>query len=256
MGNPFISCQCVTYARVERLEEAIACFLCQTVTDSELVILNTFPLQKLSFNHPRVRIINLETRPPCLGAARNSCVPISKAGRVVIWDDDDLYLPHHLETFARHFGQNQWLSFVGHFQANNFQIKGVGGFVQNQIGYTKEAWWRMGGYGSINSGEDRDFNDRLRAKCRGRWVHLKPDELSFIMSWNNGVCHISGLGEDKAGEASGYDRVANWVRERVATGAVRTGNIVLRPRLSRDWSAMAKGYLAQMPAKDAATCPT
>ena len=50
-----------TYGRADMVEEALYSFLNQEYEgESELVIVNDYPLQKLIFDHPKVRIINLD----------------------------------------------------------------------------------------------------------------------------------------------------------------------------------------------------
>jgi hypothetical protein len=56
-----ISCKCITYGRVDLLEESLYSFLNQNYDgDSEMLIVNDYPEQKLYFDHPKVRIINLD----------------------------------------------------------------------------------------------------------------------------------------------------------------------------------------------------
>jgi len=50
----------ITYGRVEFLEESLHSFLIQDYPEKELVIVNDYPLQKLVFDHPQVRIYNLD----------------------------------------------------------------------------------------------------------------------------------------------------------------------------------------------------
>ena len=63
MTYPFISCKCITYGRVHTLEESIYSFINQEYPGKkELVIINDYPLQRLEFNHPEVKIFNLDYR--------------------------------------------------------------------------------------------------------------------------------------------------------------------------------------------------
>ena len=70
-----ISCKCITYGRVDTLEEALYSFLIQEYQgDSELVIVNDYPLQKLHFDHPRVKIFNLDTTFETIGDKENFAI--------------------------------------------------------------------------------------------------------------------------------------------------------------------------------------
>ena len=58
---PFISCKCITYGRTDLLVESLYSFLIQDYPKDkcELVIVNDYPLQKLHYPHPQVKIYNL-----------------------------------------------------------------------------------------------------------------------------------------------------------------------------------------------------
>ena len=61
MEFPFISCKCITYGRVNFLEESLYSFLNQDYPGKkELIIVNDYPLQTLVFEHPDVKIYNLD----------------------------------------------------------------------------------------------------------------------------------------------------------------------------------------------------
>ena len=62
MDYPSISCKCITYGRVATLEESIYSFLKQDypADKCELIIVNDYPLQTLIFEHPQIKIVNLD----------------------------------------------------------------------------------------------------------------------------------------------------------------------------------------------------
>ena len=68
MEYPFISAKCITYGRVDTLEESIQSFLQQEFPGKkELIIVNDYPLQKLIFDHPEIKIYNLDETFPTIG---------------------------------------------------------------------------------------------------------------------------------------------------------------------------------------------
>src|SRR4051812_17647225 len=104
--KPHITAVCLTYGRVEYLNEAIQMFLDQTYDGpKQLIVFNSFTKQRLAGSFPNVRIINAPERPPTLGDCRNQAIQLANQGLIVIWDDDDAYLPNHLENFANHYGE-------------------------------------------------------------------------------------------------------------------------------------------------------
>lgn len=94
-----IDCLMGTYARHSVAREALACFLQQSVTaEATLLIYNQHPLP-LHFDHPRVRVVNeaLPAAPLRLIKQRMLDLADPSADLVHWWDDDDLYLPWHLQ---------------------------------------------------------------------------------------------------------------------------------------------------------------
>ena len=100
-----ISLKCVTYGRVEFLEEQIQSFLQQDYPkDScELVIVNDYPLQHLVYDHPQVRIFNLDKTFDTIGAKENFAMQQCKGDIIVQYDDDDIALPNHLQNIHKYF---------------------------------------------------------------------------------------------------------------------------------------------------------
>ena len=110
----FLSAICPVYGGVAWLEEAIDCFLKQDYTgDRELIIVNSFPDQKLKIEADDVRVVNLPVRPQNLGQLRNCAVSLAMGDAIVVWDSDDVFLPHHLSLFAESYGTDDawvWLN--------------------------------------------------------------------------------------------------------------------------------------------------
>src|SRR4051812_18502102 len=112
------------------VEEAIESFLMQTYPDKELIVLNDTPGQRLEFNHPEVKIINLDERCPDLSDKIIKMIEVSTGQILRRWDDDDINLPFALQFSQRKLGENlEWrpgnywydpghLEFVKHSPAN------------------------------------------------------------------------------------------------------------------------------------------
>lgn len=95
---PPVSCCMPTYGRsVEVLNESVQSFLDQDYPgDKELVIYNDHEGIEFVFDHPEVRIVNSKMREASLGEKYNKTVGFAKYDYIVLWDDDDIYLPHRL----------------------------------------------------------------------------------------------------------------------------------------------------------------
>lgn len=247
MKLPFISAICLQYGDVPQLEDSLGCFLSQDYQgEHEIVILNSFSRQKLQFEHPRVRIINLLERPPSLADCRNMAVEHALGTHIVIWDSDDAFAPWYLSTIAKHFGDGEWAWMDKQFSIVGWKIKEIVKGSMNSVVFTKEAWSRIGGYhGGLNVGEDRQFVGRLTSAMKGQRITLAPEEIGFLYSWGEGNYHISGEGEDRPGRRVSYDRVRQDMEKRVSNGRARTGEITLVPAAKRDYGEMARRFISQ-----------
>src|SRR6267142_1347643 len=246
--KPHITAMCCTYGRVEYLNDVIQMFLDQTYDGpKELLILNSFNRQNLKGSFQNVCIHNLDTRPPNLGACRNVAIELAKEGLIVIWDDDDGYLPNHLENFAKHYEPGiDWIWHARQFYMEAYQIKGIVQGSYNSLAFTKEAWRKAGGYPNHNSGEDREFISRLnKVGTNGKRVELEDRELSFLYHWGQGTYHISGHSDDQKGMLTGHDRIAAHTRDLATKGLIPTGDIVLEPKLKHNYVQMRDDFLAE-----------
>ncbi len=87
--------------------ESLASFLQQSITHATLLIYNQHPVP-LHFDHPRVRVVNEAPPPGSLRYIRQRMHKLANPAATFIhwWDDDDLYLPWHLEDCLSHIGDN------------------------------------------------------------------------------------------------------------------------------------------------------
>lgn len=241
-----ITALCVTYGRVKWLQSALGDFLSQVNPGpSELLIVNTLPSQRLEGSFPNVRILNLGYRPDSLGEARNIGVKEAQGDRIVIYDDDDRYLPHFLRVFAENWGpDDEWLWLDKRWWAEGDEIKGmVGGCHGGCFGFTKEAWKAMGGYPQITVGEDRVLVSQITQRFKGRRVMFDNAIPPFICCWGQGTYHISGGGEDKPNAVSAHTRIAAELSRRTATGQEKTGKIVLKPTFDKGWLPKIEAFM-------------
>lgn len=240
----------ITYARIDFLNESIACFLAQEYPSKSLIVLNTYPRQKLRGEFPNVRIVNCEKRPSSLAEARNMAVEFAPHHAIcATLDDDDAILPDHFTSFAKHFEKDidwVWQSKMLYFE--NFKPKGIvkGNF--NCVAYRKAAFLKAGKFpDGITVGEDRDFVGRLTAKCPGKKVDLTDDEVTFLYAWGqpDGVYHISGLGEDQRNKVSAHTRIEQWTEDRVRRKLIPVGEIVLKPELRHDYPRLVQEFIGK-----------
>lgn len=240
-----ITALCVTYGRVRWLEQALADFLAQEKPGpSELLIVNTFPKQTLKGEFPNVRIMNLTYRPGSLGHARNLGVADAKGDRIIIYDDDDRYLPHHIRMFTENWTPGEdWLWLDKRFFADGDQIKGIlRGCHGGCFGFTKRAWSAVGGYPDLTVGEDRQLVQRI-TKFPGKIYRIGNQMPPFIACWGNGVYHISGQGDDQPTSITAHVRAESALARRMGSGEEKTGTIQLQPNATAKWLSKATAFM-------------
>lgn len=236
----------VTSGRTAHLQEALACFAAQDYAEKRMVILNTFPKQKLTTDVPNVRIINCEARPDSLGEARNLAVAVCEDGAVIPWDDDDLYLPHHLRLYAEAFEKTgaAWIRAFPVWYSEQWKIGKMFNTWVNAVAFQKWAWRTIQGYPAITVGEDQAFFSKL-SQLKGASLELQPKEISAIYCFGNNAYHVSGKGPDKPDEQPAWVRYQKDLDRRVANGLEPVGDIKLVPTLKHDPRVMVAEFLGE-----------
>lgn len=198
MSDQGVSCLCLTYGRPHLLEEAVESFLRQSWDGpKELVIVNDHPRQTLIYDHPQVVIINLKRRLRTLGEKRNLSVALAKYDNLLVWDDDDIYMPWRIEETmkslpAKHFFKcpNAWVMNDGRIEPNVGYNLYHGG-----TAYTRWLFEQSGGYSIMNGGEDADIENKFQKVGNGQyWPHteLPHERLYYIYRWSHGSYHTTG----------------------------------------------------------------
>lgn len=242
-----ISCKCITYGRVEHLEESLESFLRQDYTgDHELVIVNDYPRQRLHFDHPRVRIINLDFTFETIGEKENFAVSACRYDTVAVWDDDDIALPHHLRNIDRYYPGHDLLHWQRGVSFVDGTIEALTSLGNSGIVYSKPRWREAGGHPFENAGYDVTFVNRLRARgARLALAMPPPQEVSWFYRWRRGAFHMSGMGTDHEGRPNVVLRHSAHIEALRQAGEIPTGDVELRPRWKRDYGALLAEYVRE-----------
>jgi glycosyltransferase involved in cell wall biosynthesis/GR25 family glycosyltransferase involved in LPS biosynthesis len=248
---PPVSCICPTYGRVELLEEAIQSFLQQDYPgQKELIILNDYAEQTLDFDHPEVRIINVPKRFNSVGEKYKAAAGLCTHDLIVVWHDDDIYLPHRLSFSVAHFNPKR-----GFFKANSAWFWNDGrlsGPDRNTFHggscFSRELFTEAQGYPHVGNTYDIGFEvlcEDLRVGAT-KGQQITPEDVYYIYRWaGTGSYHLSLTGQN----GHGRDAVAAHVREQAERGQIERGQIRLAPRWKTDYAALVRNYLANAPAK-------
>lgn len=127
---PLVSVVISTFNRAQYLPLAVRSVLAQTMTDFELIVVNDGSTDHTrdvleNIGDDRVRVFNRHNQG--LAAARNFATAKARGKYVAVMDDDDLMLPHRLETSlnAITHGANGsyggWIDFVHETGARQFK---------------------------------------------------------------------------------------------------------------------------------------
>jgi glycosyltransferase involved in cell wall biosynthesis len=196
------------------LRESIWCFLQQDYPNKELIILNDHPepiyLDRL---YPNVHLFNMPHRFGSLGEKRNFSVSLARGEYLLPWDDDDLFLPWRVsDSLKRLLADPDKWAFKPNgawMSTHNRDYNVVHNVFHNQIAMHRRAFDHAGGYKAMNNGEDIDFESRIPGSrwCRGP---SRVDELVYVYRWGNNVTHISGLGMDRPGQPTAWEKVGEY----------------------------------------------
>lgn len=230
-----------TYGRPELLNEAVEGFLRQTVSDCELLILNDRHDQQIVFGHPRVRIFNTATR-MSVGAKRNLLNELARGALVADWDDDDIYLPTHLEHALRMlslyrtplFGKQRW---QWKYHGAKYCRICPAGYLHTAL---MNRQWRqeIGGYRDQTRKSDLELLGRIQKSG----VLFGPQRMyhspTFIQRYESSRQHVS---VDCTPDESDADRHLRIECETTARGV--TGAVTIIPGWKSDYQKLADDSL-------------
>ena len=210
-----IAAVCCTWCRPEQLSHLIRCFELQDYPERELIILDDAG-QYHSQEGDRWKLISCTQRYPTLGDKRNAAVSLTSPDTeaIAIFDDDDLYLPWALSAIKAGLEHADWTRpslVMGLQQVNRLKACPSNGLFHASWGYRRDLFERVGGYPSINSGEDQALAERFvgqKTKCSDPIaLGYKP---YFVHGWDDNW-HISAYGHDA------YEDLGNLPRSFIGT---------------------------------------
>lgn len=243
---PFISCKCITYGRVEMLEESLHSFLQQDypADKCELVIVNDYPLQTLKYDHPQVKIYNLNQTFTTIGAKENYATKLCQGDIICQWDDDDVALPNHLQNVAKHFTDDvniiHWKTGIYYNEPNITEVGWIG---NSGIVFRKSAWEAIGGHPIENAGYDMTFVNLLHKHGGRKFVEMPKEEASWYYMWAGRGYHMSGAGTDVPGKPNAIQRHSAHIEQLRAQGKIPIGETTLLPHWKKDYVKMLKDFL-------------
>ena len=231
MTLPKIACLCPTYHRPQVLADCIECFNRQTypIDRRELIILDDGG----QYDHqsgPGWNLVSLPVRFRTLGEKRNATAALVSPDvtHFALWDDDDIYLPWHLQNMAEVFEAGcEWSKPRDLFihSGGPFRRKGTTFLYHAMWGFSRELFLAVGGYPAMQSGQDQGLLKRFK-QAKTEWKSPSGD-TSFAYRWHSypGAKHLSAMGN------GGYESRKKEKIEHVGR---------IKPAWSKDWAALAK----------------
>jgi len=224
---PKVSCLCPTFARVALLEEAIESFLRQDYAgEKELVVLNDFTAQNLSFDHPEVKVHNLSERAASLGEKRHRTAELATGEYFMTWGDDDIHLPWRISRMVESI-KREGKPLV--LEGWHFVIQEDGVFMNrwSTCGahiVARDFYEYVGGIPLLDAGEDVEFN-RISQELIGAPLPCANSTPAFVYRWHGTRRpHVSGIGTEKP-----YAKMLERAHAHVREGEEPSGNVVLKP---------------------------
>lgn len=238
-----ISCLCPTFNRYPQLgflfEEAVECFLRQDYADKELLILNDTPGQKLSFDHPQIRIFNSQIRLPDLSAKVQYLIDRADGDLFCRWDDDDLSLPWRLSySLVRLGARVEWRpeNFWFANGSNPWKEDHHPGNTHVMAIWRRDALAAIGGHypAGFSGGEDLTFNRLLAEAGHPKRGDLIPaDDMFYVYRWGTGSQHLSGKSD-----CSPRPHQAHW--DMLGRAPIEAGVFTIRPHWRTDYAVSSR----------------
>jgi len=243
-----ISCKMITYGRVDFLEESLQSFLNQEYDgEKELVIVNDYPKQKLIFEHPEVRIFNLDYTFETIGEKENFAVEQCKGDIIAVWDDDDIALPNHLSNIKKYFVEgSDLLHWHKGVLFNVPNIQAITGLGNSGIVYSRKAWEAIGRHPLENAGYDMTFVIKIKTMFPSNIIFAEPndDEVSWFYVWGGRGYHMSGLGSDNDdSKPNVIKRHSDYIESLRLQGQIPTGDVNLNPNWKYDYIKLLKDFI-------------
>lgn len=211
-----IAALCPTYKRPDMLANAAALFHDQQV-DAETRL---FVLDDVAQHHagahvgPWLQVEQTYTRYHNLPAKFNRLARLAHewgADVLVVWEDDDIYLPHHLadikeavEGGARYVAhQRVWSTYGQPF--GHAQLEPASTRFHASWAFTLDLLHEVGGWPCTSRLDfDQQFGGLLRTAAGSEAVVLDKENPGYVYRWGNGIYHGSQFGE-----GNWYDRVGD-----------------------------------------------
>jgi hypothetical protein len=219
---PMVSCLCPTYRRPKLLENSIACFLAQDYPADrrELIVLDDAGELQNQIGDGW-QIISIPRRFRSLPEKFNALTGLARGEILVVWEDDDIYLPHHISSHVAAMAGHLWSkpSKVLSDYTGEIQEEDAAGRFHASLAFTRRALEQVGGWPMTLRG---DFDQQLIARLNAVGFAGDPCEFAdpaYVFRWGStGAYHGQALMTGPADE-SWYEAISVVTEEKRISAA-------------------------------------
>lgn len=248
-----ISAKCITYGRINTLEETIYSYINQDYPSElkEMIIVNDYSLQTLTLDEDickeyNIKIYNLTETFKTIGEKENYTIERCSGDLIAVFDDDDVAMSNHLSNIAKFWKEDTNLLHWGHgVYYNEPNITSIEFIGNSGIVYSKKAWEAIGKSPLENAGGDMTLITRIASLGKDKIVFAYPikEQVSWFYMWGGRGYHQSGAGTDVEGKPNIIQRHSAYIEDLRKKGLIPTGIIKLNPHWQRDYKLMLKEFL-------------
>jgi len=227
-----VDCLIGTYGRYALVCEALACFLQQSALAQATLLIYNQHSSPLRFDHPRVRIINESSPARSLRYIRQRMHELADPSADFIhwWDDDDLYLPWHLQDCLEHVGRHvAWKPASSWISEKNVR------FSRQALRFEGSWIFRAEYVKSAPLHTHPTYTDHPVIAQIQEAMLLATTELagrtSYIYRWDIGTQHVSGYAA-AANDQAQRDHIDAWRR---CSNDVRPDGILVPADMTLRW---------------------
>ena len=197
---PFVACLCPTFHRPKLLANAVACFLAQDYPLERRALIILDDGQDFATTAPDIPrtgwgIVSSDFRFPTLPEKFNAAANLARSifpetETFVVWEDDDIYLPHHISAHV-----NAMLTTGAHYSKPTTVLSTYTGQVAAEpaagrfhasLAFTTHAFNRVGGWPATKRA---DFDQQL---IRNLWKSSAPNVADPCQSAPPSYCFRYG----------------------------------------------------------------
>jgi hypothetical protein len=185
---PFVSCLCPTYRRPTLLENSIACFLAQDYPADrrELIVLDDAG-ELENQTGDGWQIISITRRFRSLPEKFNALAGLAHGEILVVWEDDDIYLPHHISSHVAAMDGHLWSkpSTVLSLYTGEVRKEDATGRFHASLAVSRTAFEQCGGWPLTLRG---DFDQQLIARLNSIGKPGNPctaSHPSYVFRWGS-----------------------------------------------------------------------